>query len=316
MTTQHSARDETAIVATDVSKRFGAVAALQGVDLRVRRGASFGLIGPNGAGKTTFIKVLLGISRPKTGTVQLLDGTPGDVHVRRRVGYLPENLQLPAGLTPRAFLRSIARLKGLTRGRSRAELAGLVDDSLHRVGLEESAWPRRMGGFSKGMRQRTGLAAALLGAPDLLVLDEPTDGIDPTGRAVIRAVIQAENRRGATVFLNSHLLAETERICDDIAVMARGRIVQSGALIRLQAGDHYRLDVVDDATARRSCAARGWAWTTGDEGLLRCALDATDPADLSRVLAALLAEGVTIAQVNRDVRSLEDVFAEAVGIAP
>ena len=181
--------------------------ALRGVDLTVERGIAFGLIGLNGAGKTTFIKSLLGVVRPSAGTVKILDGDPEDPAVRARIGYLPERLLLPHASTPLAFLASVARLK---------RLPSRDDDArrqLVRVGLENDS-DRKIGGFSKGMRQRLGLAAALLGDPELLILDEPTDGVDPLGRADVRRLLGEEKSRGVTIFLNSHLLSETERVCD------------------------------------------------------------------------------------------------------
>src|SRR5262245_38165683 len=199
-----------AIEAQNLSKTYrglfqrGGQQALAGLDLAVPKGAAFGLIGQNGAGKTTFIKTILGVVRPTSGVVRALGGSPEDPKIRARIGYLPERLHLPNSFTPPAFLASVARLKGLT------SFDNVIRRELARVGLAQDA-ERRIGGFSKGMRQRLGLAAALLGAPDLLVLDEPTDGIDPLGRAEVRRILAEERARGATLFLNSHLLSETER---------------------------------------------------------------------------------------------------------
>jgi ABC-2 type transport system ATP-binding protein len=193
--------------------------------LEIPRGAAFGLIGPNGAGKTTFIKLLLGIARPSSGEVKMLGRPPDDVTARERVGYLPERLHLPGAWKPAAYLRSIATLKGLKEAP--------IDTLLARVGLREAS-SRRIGGFSKGMRQRLGLAAALLGSPELLVLDEPTDGIDPLGRVEMRDLLLDEKKRGATLLLNSHLLAETERVCDRIGILHQGRLVTSGTLESLK----------------------------------------------------------------------------------
>lgn len=223
---------DAALVATDVHKTYtrpfsrkGHVA-LRGLSLTVPAGSAFGLIGPNGAGKTTFIKTLLGITRPTAGTLQLLGGNPEAPSIRARVGYLPERLHLPTSWTPPQFLRSVARLKGLSN--PDAEIVRLIA----RVGLAGDSH-RRIGGFSKGMRQRVGLAAALVGAPSLLVLDEPTDGVDPVGRVEIRSLLTEERARGATLFLNSHLLAETERICDRVALLINGRIAREGAIADL-----------------------------------------------------------------------------------
>ena len=200
--------------------------ALRGVDIEVPRGVGFGLIGPNGAGKTTFIKTLLGIVHRTGGDVRLLGGDPADPKQRLRVGYLPERLQLPPKWLPLEFFRSVARLKRHPQEQSE------LDALLTRLGLAESK-NKRIGGFSKGMRQRLALGAALIGNPDLLVLDEPTDGVDPVGRREIRTLLRQEIQKGCTVFLNSHLLAETERICDAVAIMKAGQVVRRGTLDQL-----------------------------------------------------------------------------------
>ena len=203
-----------AISVRSLKKHFGLVRAVDGLDLDVPRGSSFGFIGPNGAGKTTFIKLLLSICRPMEGQLCILGGHPEDPAVRRRIGYLPERIQLPAAFNAIAFLRSVGRLKGLSRTTVEQDIPRVLE----MVDLQPEAHSRAIGKFSKGMRQRTALAGALLGDPELLILDEPTDGIDPIGRAKIRAVIDAYHRRGSTVFLNSHLLAETEKMCDHVAL--------------------------------------------------------------------------------------------------
>lgn len=204
--------------------------ALCGLTVTIPRGAAFGLIGPNGAGKTTFIKVLLGVVRPTSGAVSVLGGDPEDVRVRARVGYLPERMHLPQAFTSADFLRSVATLKSVALERSelrrRLERVGLADDG------------QRIGTFSKGMRQRLGLAAAMLGDPELLILDEPTDGIDPVGRLEVRRLLQEEKAKGVTLLLNSHLLSETERVCDRVGVLRDG-------VLRLEGG----LDEVRQATA-------------------------------------------------------------------
>jgi len=213
----------------------GEVQALAGVSLSLPEGSAFGLIGLNGAGKTTLIKILLGIATPTTGSVKLLGSAPSDPHARAKVGYLPERLELPRAWRAVDFLLSCARLKKLPNPRDEANL------QLRRVGLESAA-QRKVGAFSKGMRQRLGLAAALLGSPALLVLDEPTDGIDPLGRIEVRKILEEERARGASLFLNSHLLSETERICDRIGILSKGQLVREGALSSLSGdGRHYRL---------------------------------------------------------------------------
>ncbi|MHB8876883.1 MAG: ABC transporter ATP-binding protein [Myxococcaceae bacterium] len=279
--------------------------ALCGVDLQVPRGAAFGLIGPNGAGKTTFIKTLLGVVRPTSGTVRVLGGDPEDPEVRRRIGYLPERLHLPSSWTPRPFLASVARLKGLSP-------AGLDFDALlSRVGLGPEA-NRDIGGFSKGMRQRLGLASALLGSPELLVLDEPTDGIDPLGRVELRRVLAEEVARGATLFLNSHLLAETERVCGRIGILAKGRLLREGplaALCRLEPRWTARFAPGADGAALACAgftpAAKAGAW--------RC--DAKDPAELNLALDRARAGGAQLVELLPDELDLEEVLTGTLGAA-
>jgi ABC-2 type transport system ATP-binding protein len=279
--------------------------ALRGLDLTVPAGVAFGLIGPNGAGKTTFIKLLLGVARPTSGSVRVLGGDPEDLSVRRRIGYLPERLHLPRAFTPRQYLASVARLKGVALpGRELLALLG-------RVGLGAEAG-RRIGGFSKGMRQRLGLAAALVGAPELLVLDEPTDGIDPIGRMEVRALLAEERARGATIFLNSHLLAETERVCDRVAILAAGRLVREGTLEEL-CGNRQRWRVrfapgapaalLEAAGFRASPVAGQWT------------VEADEPAALNAALDRARAAGALMVELGRDAQELEEVLADSLGRA-
>jgi ABC-2 type transport system ATP-binding protein len=317
-----SSNADAAIVARGLKKRFGATAAVDGIDVVVPKGARFGLIGQNGAGKTTFIKLLLGICRKDDGDVVVLGGDPDDVAVRRRIGYLPERLAIPPSFSALAFLDGVARIKGIPAARRRAE----VRDALALVGLEEAAWGRGTGGYSKGMRQRTGLAAALLGQPDLLVLDEPTDGIDPIGRRQIRDVILDAGKRGATIFLNSHLLAETERVCDHVAVLHKGRVVKAGALSVLRRTDAFRVvfargltasdDTGLDAAAR--AAAAGFVLRNDvavTDETFATTFSGTDAAALSKALQAALAQGLVVVEVAPELVDLESILEQSMGAA-
>ncbi len=281
---------------------FGAgQVALRGVELRVERGTAFGLIGQNGAGKTTFLKAMLGVVRPSAGRVRVLGGDPDDPEVRRRIGYLPERLYLPGALDGLAFLASVARLKGLHIGRDR------LRESAKRVGLAGDA-TRVIGGYSKGMKQRLALAAALLGDPDLLVLDEPTDGVDPLGRAEIRAILAEERARGATLFLNSHLLSETERICDRIGILAKGRLVGEGPLSELSGEtDAYRCRFAVPAPADALVAL---GFTPGEEAG-RYRVRAATPEELNAKLDLARTRGACLVDLRRDTRDLEEVLAAA-----
>ncbi|MGC4120857.1 MAG: ABC transporter ATP-binding protein [Myxococcales bacterium] len=283
-------------------RRRGGQQALRGVDLVLPAGTAFGLIGPNGAGKTTFIKTFLGIVRQTSGTVTVLGGDPEDPKVRARIGYLPERLHLPHAWTPVQFLSSVARLKQLRAARPQ------IDALLVRVGLAPDA-QRKIGGFSKGMRQRLGLAAALLGTPDLLVLDEPTDGIDPLGRMEVRKLLAEERQRGATLFLNSHLLSETERICDRVGILHEGRVVREGTLDELTRSEtRWRLRLAGTADAAALKAA-GLIEVAGPE-LWRC--EAPDAAALNHILDQCRASGALIVELQREEKELEDVLAEVV----
>jgi ABC-2 type transport system ATP-binding protein len=284
-----------------IFQRTGGVEALQGLDLEVERGAAFGLIGLNGAGKTTFIKTLLGIVRPTKGDVRILGKSPDDPTARAQVGYLPERLHLPHSFTPVQFLSSVARMKGLGGHED------LATRQLARVGLGSEA-QRRIGGFSKGMRQRLGLAAALLGQPQLLILDEPTDGVDPLGRAEIRRILGEERARGATLFLNSHLLSETERVCDRIGILSNGRLVREGTIDALCGSEsRYRLRFAPGFDGQALVALGLHVGET--EGVFLC--DAQDPALLNATLDRSRASGACLVELRRDVRDLEEVLAEA-----
>lgn len=216
------------IVLRAVSKRYGTKEVLHGVDLGIDAGECVALIGHNGAGKTTLLKLLLGLTRPSDGAVRVEGQDPvsaRSVAARRGIGYLPESVAFHDAMTGREVLRFYARLKG--------EPLGACADLLARVGLAE-AETRRVGTYSKGMRQRLGLAQALLGEPRLLFLDEPTTGLDPSLRRQFYELIQDVRSRGATVLLSSHALGEIEGGANRMAIMKEGRLVAYGTLDELR----------------------------------------------------------------------------------
>jgi ABC-2 type transport system ATP-binding protein len=201
------------------------ITAVDGISLDVARGTTFGLLGPNGAGKTTFVKLLLSAVHPSSGSAAIFGRDARRREARRPVGYLPENHRFPTYLTGTGMLDFYAALSGMpARERSRRieELLDLVD--LGRWGSV------RLRKYSKGMLQRLGLAQALMHKPSLLILDEPTDGVDPVGRALIREILADLERRGVTIFLNSHLLGEVELFCRDVAIIDRGRVALTGSV--------------------------------------------------------------------------------------
>jgi ABC-2 type transport system ATP-binding protein len=297
------------IAAHEVSKEFRRlrrrVVALDEVTLQVERGEAFGLLGPNGAGKTTLVKVLLGLSRPTRGVVRLRGVCPTRPGARCKVGYLPEGHRFPAYHTGASALRFFGRLAGVdekTLARRTAELLELV-------GLGERA-DDRIGRYSKGMTQRLGLAAALLDDPDLLFLDEPTDGVDPVGRRHIRSVLLAARARGVTIFINSHLLSEVERTCGRVAILRAGRVVREGSVEALtQPRLRFRLRL-DDSHAEPlplvpgvSVAARNGHFEA----------DATDLHAVNRLLDELRRQGRLVAELSPLRSDLEEVFVSLLG---
>ena len=229
-----------AIRTEELAKRYGRITALAGLTMSIPAGDVFGFLGPNGAGKTTAVKLLLGLARPSAGEAWVLDAPLSDrsAHrgARRRVGYLPELFRYQHWLSAREVLRVHCDLIGLDRGSWDAE----IKDALGIVGLAERA-DDRVGSYSKGMQQRLGLGVALLGRPALVLLDEPTSALDPVGRHDVREVIRALKARGTTVFLNSHLLTEVEQVCERVAIVDRGRVVQVGSLQELLRADAVRI---------------------------------------------------------------------------
>jgi ABC-2 type transport system ATP-binding protein len=239
-----------AVWCSGLRKRYGRRTAVDGVSSTVDRGEVVGLLGPNGAGKTTVIKMLLGLVRADAGDVLLL-GRPGrDPQARARVGYLPELFRYQPWLTAAEVLALHARLAGVRVSATERH------DRLAQVGLADRAGDR-VGGFSKGMQQRLGLAVALISRPALVVLDEPTSALDPLGRVDVRDLVLALKADGVAVLLNSHLIGEVERVCDRVVILDRGRVAASGTLAELLGQRELRLrlgGVSVDAEARLATA--------------------------------------------------------------
>jgi ABC-2 type transport system ATP-binding protein len=199
------------------------VAAVDSLDLEVRRGEVFGLLGPNGSGKSTTIKMILGLLDPSAGAVKLFGVPPRSVSARKRLGYLPELSYLHPFLTAKETLMYYAGLSGLPAKRTRARTAALLEE----VGLTAAA-NRAVGGFSKGMARRVALAAALVAEPELLILDEPTSGLDPIGTRDVKDMIRSLAASGVTILMTSHLLGDTEDVCTHIAILSKGRVAACG----------------------------------------------------------------------------------------
>jgi ABC-2 type transport system ATP-binding protein len=233
-----AAASHPAIQTVNLSKKFGRTVALAGLSMTVPRGEVFGFLGPNGAGKTTSVKLLLGLLKPSGGEAWLLGRPIGDLDTRRKIGYLPELFRYQGWLSAREVLALHCELAPLPRSSWNDE----ITSALETVGLTDRATDR-VGTFSKGMQQRLGLGAALLGEPELVFLDEPTSALDPVGRHDVREIIRGLASRGTAVFLNSHLLSEVEQLCDRVAVVDHGRVIASGSMDELLGGSAVKVRV-------------------------------------------------------------------------
>ena len=294
---------DAAIETSALRKAYGRTVALDALDIRVEPGEVFGFLGPNGAGKTTAVKLLLGLTRPTGGSGTVLGRPIGDREARRRIGYLPELFRYQAWLTAHEVLDLHAELAGLRRASRAPEITRVLE----LAGLSDRAGDRT-GGFSKGMQQRLGLAAALLGDPALVILDEPTSALDPVGREDVRGIIREARERGSAVLLNSHLLGEVERLCDRVAIVNKGRVVASGSLGSLLGDPAVRLRVTDLPADRSALAAFGPL--TDEDGWL--AIRPLDPARIPDVVATVVALGGRVHAVDPARRSLEDLFLDLV----
>jgi ABC-2 type transport system ATP-binding protein len=299
------ANAQAALDCRDIRKRFHSTVALQGITLAVPRGSIFGFLGPNGAGKSTLVKILTGLVHPDSGDVTVLGNKPGSRAAQRDIGYLPEHFRFPGWLTATELLGFHGRLLGVPVDTDR--LLGLV-------GLTEAA-DRRVAELSKGMQQRLGLAQALVGEPELVFLDEPTSALDPLGRIDVRDVLVHLKERGTTVFLNSHLLTEVEKICDRVAVIDRGSVVAMGSMDELLQGPAARIEVgalapemVD--TAVRALAAAGAGGGSYQSGVLTVPVASRD--DLPRVVVTIVGLGIPVYEAGLVRRSLEDAFVQLV----
>ncbi len=218
------------------------IRALDGVSFSVEPGTTFGLLGPNGAGKTTFVKTLLSSVHPTAGTTKVFGVDSRTPEARRPIGYLPENHRFPTYFTGEGMLDLYGSLSGMDARERKRRIPELLD----LVGLAQWAGVR-IGKYSKGMLQRVGLAQALMHKPRLLILDEPTDGVDPVGRIHIRKILQGLEGSGVTIFLNSHLLSEVELFCRDVAIMHKGKVALSGSVRELTGDKGYRLTIPAEA---------------------------------------------------------------------
>jgi ABC-2 type transport system ATP-binding protein len=297
---------EYAIETSALRREFGRNVAVAGLSLAVPRGEVFGFLGPNGAGKTTSLKLLLGLVPPTSGGGTVLGAPLGNTAVRARIGFLPEHFRFHDCLNARELLYFHGRLLGLPK----RGLAARIEALLLRVGLDDAAH-RPLRTYSKGMTQRAGLAAALLGSPELVFLDEPTSGLDPLGRLLVRDVIDELRAGGASVFLNSHLLGEVEATCDRVAFVKNGRVVHEMKLASAEGtlDVELRLGAVDDALLE-GLAAFGTG-VKRDNSRVRMRAAAEDV--LPDVARWLVGRGVAIYELRCRRKTLEEWFVEVMG---
>jgi ABC-2 type transport system ATP-binding protein len=288
--------------------RRKSVAALRGVSLQADPGTIFGLIGQNGAGKTTLVKILLGLATPTGGSASILGHSPKDASARRRVGYLPEQMRLPDYLNAKDFLRYMGKLNGVDSAAMKQSIPRLLET----VGLEDIRGPVKA--YSKGMQQRLGLAQALINEPDILFLDEPTDGLDPLGRKEVRDLLLCLRGEGKTIFLNSHLLSEIEFVCDKIAILNKGEVACTSVPSEFTRGTGeyvIRVAAVNDAVRTAAEAVMQSSGITWQENSLRFPF--RDFGQLNELLDRLRRVPVEIEAVEPVKRSLEEFFLQVVG---
>ena len=298
----------------DLTKTFGAVEAVRGISFRVEAGEIVGFLGPNGAGKTTTMRILAGIFPPTSGEVRIAGRDPArdPLACRRAVGYFPEYAPFYPDLRVAGYLRFVARMKRLPR----AERAGAVAQVLAWCGLEGVAG-RRVGTLSKGYRQRVGLAQALCGNPPILILDEPTIGLDPEQVVEIRDLVRALGG-SRTVFFSSHILSEVEALCERVIVVARGRLVGEGTARELSERVGRRQRVVLRVDGPAEAVAAALAALPGVERVAREAaafvLEGAASADVARAAGeAMAARGWTIRELRAETPDLEQIFLRLVG---
>ncbi len=319
--------DELAVNLKGVSKIYRRkVHALRNVSLQVRKGEVFGLLGPNGAGKSTLVKIMMTVVRPTAAAGTILGKPVGHKPTLTRVGYLPENHRFPRYLTGRQAIEFFAGLSGVPLAKRKKRAGELLEI----VGMSE--WgDTKVGQYSKGMMQRVGLASALAADPELIFLDEPTDGVDPVGRRDVRDVLLRLRNEGKTIFVNSHLLGELELVCDRVAVLVKGEVALQGTMNELTGRRQYYLFETSNrengpsrfnvalpgAFAKETSATLqrgqlpGGQWCEAEGAILRVGI--SDPHEAQEILDALRRAGLVIKRMQVMRPSLEELFIEAVG---
>lgn len=288
-------------------KNYGSVEALKGVTLEVHPGEVFGLLGQNGAGKSTLIKILLGIVKKTDGDAFLLGQMAGPASIRKRVGYLPEDHQFPGYHTGYSLLDFYGQLYGMSSDDRQNKIPPVLD----LVGIQKRMHSK-IKTYSKGMKQRLGIASAILHEPDVIFLDEPTDGVDPVGRREIREMMERLKSEGKTVFINSHLLGEVELVCDRVAILHGGEMVRAGTIgeltrqegrfvIGLADGDAFPTEAIEKLGLKVEPVGRQFEVVLG-----------SDASRIDQVLSLISEKGLKLRHLMEKKQTLEDVFVSMV----
>ena len=294
------------IFVENLVKHYGRIEALQGVSLGVEKGEIFGLLGQNGAGKTTLVKILLGIGKRTSGDAQLLGQSVGTAAVRKRVGYLPEDHHFPDYHTGQSLLDFYGALLEVPRSVRRQR----IPEVLQLVGLK-GRMDYKLRTYSKGMKQRVGIAQAILHNPEVIFLDEPTDGVDPVGRREIRGILQELKSQGKTIFINSHLLSEVELICDRVAILQSGEMIKEGSVQSLtrQQGLYTIGLIPGQLFPKDEVAKRGYRVI---ESGVMWQIDLEADQSIDPVVDLLRSRGLSIRHLVEKRQSLEELFMETV----
>jgi ABC-2 type transport system ATP-binding protein len=290
----------------DLWKTYGTIEALKGVSIRVEPGEIYGLLGQNGAGKTTLIKILLGIVHKTLGDATILGAAAGTVDVRKSVGYLPEDHAFPGYHTGYSLMDFYGQLYGLSRNERQVK----IPEMLEIVGIR-NRMDSRIRTYSKGMKQRLGIAQAMFHNPSVIFLDEPTDGVDPVGRREIRDLMQRLKREGKTVFLNSHLLGEVELICDRVAILSQGELARQGTVAELtQQHNRFVIGLVEGQKFPTDEVTRLGFTVEQVAGFTEVVIP--DGKGVDQVLGVLQSHGLNLRHLVEKKTSLEDVFVSMV----
>ena len=302
-----------AIETSSLSKIYSSskkkINALNELNLNVPAGTIFGLLGPNGAGKTTLIKILLGITYPTFGSAKILDTDISNYSVKKKIGYLPENHKYPPYLNAKEILSFFGRLSGVDE----ITLNKKIDELLETVKLTE--WKKtKAKAYSKGMLQRLGLAQALINDPELIFLDEPTDGVDPIGRKEIRDVLVDLRNKSKTIFLNSHLLSEVEMITDRVGILNRGKLLREGSVKELtEKKEEYRIRLNNDSSDLTKFTSLDTGISKNSDGTFTVKVD--NAASLNSMIDKIRNESILIQEILLQKSTLEEMFISVINEA-